>query len=773
MAYNTQKIITDVDGNPISQYYDPDTDTYNPVEGKAGANKVVLYNADGTVNNSLSLIPILEKLSQLTGTVIDEETRKANEISRNNNEEDRQSNEDIRNRNEIERVELEDIRVLNEEIRESNENTRKENELDRVNLYEDLIEKLSSGYFDGKNLEFHWRGTELGVRVEGDIDYIYVDLKGETGSIDNLNAEHIKEALGYIPADEAEIKDIEYKVIESTSRIIDVPEDVEEGIIKLNIEGNTVVTENGVHSIDGLKIISEDANGENQTYTFISEGLHSLPNGVKDVLEGNKLTRRIDKTIIDGSFNYDNFTVTTNVIYARIFNFISDYNATYTTNYLGYSDDLGVFVIKLNSHVEDSIPQIVVQGNSIWAVIPKVKITDQTLIGFKDYLNINPIDLVYQLNIPEIKEIDLSALVARKNGQIRLENWNKYFVKKEGLKQSDQFNVYLAGLSIPNMEDAISYAMNDDKIMISGREQIARTEDGNFPSYDIGKYYVAGRTLGGGDVWFILQKGTTLEQAKQLLVGTSIYYKVASEYEVTPSKWSVKIPETLKTQVNKNSNSIADMSGLVVKNKNLIISLDERYNNLSKYGFMNSIGKGIPNRDYNNATEVGWYHGSGDNSINAPPGDLPYGMLLVQQRYDSRIIQIAIYGDSVATRMMAISTGVWYEWVKLITNKPIPWINATLQNGWTGNLRYRLTPLEQLEITFAMDGGVISSLTTIAILPIGYRPTRGIPIDVIKSSSGAVVSGALFINADGSIKISTGTVLESSTRYVGGITLPI
>ena len=93
MAYNTKPIITDSEGNPISQYYNKELDQYEPVEGQAGANKVVLYNADGTENNQLSLIPILDKLSQLTGTVIDEETRKSNELERINNEDTRQSNE--------------------------------------------------------------------------------------------------------------------------------------------------------------------------------------------------------------------------------------------------------------------------------------------------------------------------------------------------------------------------------------------------------------------------------------------------------------------------------------------------------------------------------------------------------------------------------------------------------------------------------------------------------------------------------------------------------
>ena len=203
MAYNTKAIKTDKDGNPISQYYNPKIDEYEPVQGAGGGNAVILYNEDGTLNNSLSLGEILDKLDQLKGTVIDEDTRKSNELERIDNEGTRQSNEDIRNTNETDRVNDEEIRIQNENIRVQNEDTRQTNEQDRVNLYNDLINKANSGYFDGKNLEFHWRGTELGVRVEGDSEYIYVDLKGETGDIENLTSQHIETALGYTPVNKA------------------------------------------------------------------------------------------------------------------------------------------------------------------------------------------------------------------------------------------------------------------------------------------------------------------------------------------------------------------------------------------------------------------------------------------------------------------------------------------------------------------------------------------------------------------------------------------
>lgn len=162
MAYNTKPIVTDVDGNPVSQYYNPTTDQYEPVEGSGGGNKVVLYNADGTENNSLSLIPILEKLSELTGTVIDEQTRQSNEQQ-------------------------------------------------RITFYNQLVEMLNTGQLKGdkgdtgetgRGLEFDWDGTRLGVRVEGDEEYIYVDLRGPQGppgEIENLTSQHIEDTLGYLP----------------------------------------------------------------------------------------------------------------------------------------------------------------------------------------------------------------------------------------------------------------------------------------------------------------------------------------------------------------------------------------------------------------------------------------------------------------------------------------------------------------------------------------------------------------------------------------------
>ncbi len=57
----------------------------------------------------------------------------------------------------------------------------------RIALYDDLLSKVSSGFFKGEKgdtgngLEYTWNGTQLGVRVEGTTEYVYVDLKGDKG----------------------------------------------------------------------------------------------------------------------------------------------------------------------------------------------------------------------------------------------------------------------------------------------------------------------------------------------------------------------------------------------------------------------------------------------------------------------------------------------------------------------------------------------------------------------------------------------------------------
>lgn len=71
-----------------------------------------------------------------------------------------------------------------EQERRANEVVRQENEASRISLYEDMENKLATGYFDGEDgvgLNYDWNGTQLGVKREDESTYEYTDLKGAKG----------------------------------------------------------------------------------------------------------------------------------------------------------------------------------------------------------------------------------------------------------------------------------------------------------------------------------------------------------------------------------------------------------------------------------------------------------------------------------------------------------------------------------------------------------------------------------------------------------------
>ncbi len=41
MSYNTKTLLTDINNKPIAQYYNPKTDTMEPIEGSYGANRFI------------------------------------------------------------------------------------------------------------------------------------------------------------------------------------------------------------------------------------------------------------------------------------------------------------------------------------------------------------------------------------------------------------------------------------------------------------------------------------------------------------------------------------------------------------------------------------------------------------------------------------------------------------------------------------------------------------------------------------------------------------
>ncbi len=56
MAHNTKAIATDINQKPIPQYYNPTTDEYEVLQGKAGANRVLVYDVNGNPVDLAALI---------------------------------------------------------------------------------------------------------------------------------------------------------------------------------------------------------------------------------------------------------------------------------------------------------------------------------------------------------------------------------------------------------------------------------------------------------------------------------------------------------------------------------------------------------------------------------------------------------------------------------------------------------------------------------------------------------------------------------------------
>ena len=125
-----------------------------------------------------------------------------NEILRADAENIRADNEGLRQTAETGRGDAEGVRADNETNRETAENLRQDNEAIRISNMEIVQGWLGNPeQFDGRDIEYNWEGTSLGVRLEGDKEYVYVDLKGDTGDIANLEPHHIETALGFTPKD--------------------------------------------------------------------------------------------------------------------------------------------------------------------------------------------------------------------------------------------------------------------------------------------------------------------------------------------------------------------------------------------------------------------------------------------------------------------------------------------------------------------------------------------------------------------------------------------
>ena len=235
MPYNTKNIKKDVDNSPIPQYYNPDTDEYEPLQGSNGGSKAILQNSNGEeipINAETFTTPIVEKLNQLAGTVIDESTRQVNETQ------------------------------------------RKAAEIQRQNLYLEVQQKLDNGEFVGATGPKGDKGdTGAGIEVLGVLDseadlpttaqqgdayvisnilwvYTTQNVWKQAGSInneaklipiedagENFQADNVEDALQEVGS---KVNIPKYATEEGYPDVLSIPNTAVDGNMKVGIKGQTV-----------------------------------------------------------------------------------------------------------------------------------------------------------------------------------------------------------------------------------------------------------------------------------------------------------------------------------------------------------------------------------------------------------------------------------------------------------------------------------------------------------------------------------------------------
>ena len=95
---------------------------------------------------------------------------------------------------------------------------------------------------------------------------------------------------------------------------------------------------------------------------------------------------------------------------------------------------------------------------------------------------------------------------------------------------------------------------------------------------------------------------------------------------------------------------------------------------------------------------------------------------------------------------------------------PENWISATLQNGWTGTLKYRKDAFGKIEVTgVLMTVGTTTPSTEIASLPSGYRPPQILGVPVNKGNVPPYNVEFLFsITSGGSFRVNQGVTLPAT-----------
>ncbi len=189
------------------------------------------------------------------------------------------------------------------------------------------------------------------------------------------------------------------------------------------------------------------------------------------------------------------------------------------------------------------------------------------------------------------------------------------------------------------------------------------------------------------------------------------------------------------------------------------VELYQHATDIQNRGYINS--KNIA--DFNDATENGKY--TGYNVLNAPTSNSTVNVETIKEASgvigQTGTITFGSGAGNTYTRIKQ-NNGVWTAWQKIITDKQPDWITATLQNGWTGSLKYRISNTGQIEIQGIITPGTRTFATILATLVIPNL-TSNAPLAAY-SDTGNVVNGIVLLGDVHEIRVYTPYAGTSTTE---------
>lgn len=150
--------------------------------------------------------------------------------------------------------------------------------------------------------------------------------------------------------------------------------------------------------------------------------LRSLPNGVADTIEGNKLVQRVGKVVLDGTENWA--LRVTNDDYL-VYN-CAGLNILKTSTDYGRSSQKMICEQFAPSNISNMDSTAITKegiclresGTGFILSISKNKLDTQNLVGFKSYLKSNPVTVYYELATPVIHELTIPSISTTKGTNI-------------------------------------------------------------------------------------------------------------------------------------------------------------------------------------------------------------------------------------------------------------------------------------------------------------------------------------------------------------------